>query len=209
VHLFNSKLINHLKEKFGADKVKKIYYFSDGAGSQYKNKFNFLNLARHQKDFAVQAEWHFFSTSHGKGACDGLGGTIERFARIASLQRVDGNHITTPNDLFLWAQSFFKNISFEFCSSSEHEEHEKKLKPRFEQAQKVQDTRTFHCFRPLNQQKIAATFFSSAPSNSATTCFVTKKAQKVKEFQEKKVTKAKNVEKPTKKVTKKLSKKRK
>ena len=52
-------------------------YFSDGAGSQYKNRKNFVNLCSHQEDFGVSAEWHFYVTSHGKGACDGLGGTLK------------------------------------------------------------------------------------------------------------------------------------
>lgn len=44
VHLFNTKLIEFLKTKFGADKIKKIKYFSDGAASQYKNKYNFVRV---------------------------------------------------------------------------------------------------------------------------------------------------------------------
>jgi hypothetical protein len=29
----------------------------------------------HSEDFGVPAELHFFVTSHGKSACDGVGGT--------------------------------------------------------------------------------------------------------------------------------------
>lgn len=58
-----------------------------------KIKKNFLNLAQHKKDFGIDAEWHFFATSHSKGACDGLEGTVKRQARIKCLQRVDGSHI--------------------------------------------------------------------------------------------------------------------
>ena len=35
-------------------------YFSDGAGSQYMNRKNFLNLCHHKEDFGIVAEWHFF-----------------------------------------------------------------------------------------------------------------------------------------------------
>lgn len=51
-----------------------IYYFSDGAASQYKNKVNLLNLCMHDADFNIKAEWHFFATSHGESTCDGIGG---------------------------------------------------------------------------------------------------------------------------------------
>ena len=47
----------------------------------------FLNLCHHNEDFGMDAEWNFFATSHGKGPCDGLGGTVKRLAAKASLQR--------------------------------------------------------------------------------------------------------------------------
>ena len=86
VHLFQKSLISFLKEKFGI-LSRKIYYFSDGAASQYKNRKNFINLCYHEADFGVPAEWHFSATSHGKGACDGVGGSVKRLAARASLQR--------------------------------------------------------------------------------------------------------------------------
>ena len=85
VHLFQKSLISFLKEKFGT-LPHKIYYFSDGAASQYKNRKNFINLCFHEADFGISAEWHFSATSHGKGACDGVGGTVKRLAARASLQ---------------------------------------------------------------------------------------------------------------------------
>lgn len=41
VHLFQTKLVAYLKQKFYSDEVKKIFFFSDGAAGQYKNKKNF------------------------------------------------------------------------------------------------------------------------------------------------------------------------
>ena len=88
VHLFQRSFIAFLKELLPARlHPKKIIYFSDGAAPQYKNRKNFLNLCHHKEDIGVKAEWHFSATSHGKGACDGLGGTIKRLAARASLQR--------------------------------------------------------------------------------------------------------------------------
>jgi hypothetical protein len=39
-----------------------------------------LNMRCHNKFFGVPAEWHFFVTSHGKRACDGVGDTLEKLA---------------------------------------------------------------------------------------------------------------------------------
>ena len=67
--------------------LSKIHYFSDGCSSQYKNCFNFINLCHHFDDFVITAEWNFFATSHGKNACDGVGGNVKRSLAKASLQR--------------------------------------------------------------------------------------------------------------------------
>lgn len=117
VHLYNTRMIRFLKNKLGERKVNKIFYFSDRAGTQYKNRFNFLNLLYHEKDFGVKAEWHFFASSHGKGACDGIGGCVKKAAYRASLQ--DKTIVSTVK-LFEWAQSFFKKIHFDYCSIRVH-----------------------------------------------------------------------------------------
>ena len=84
VFMFQEVLIKYLKNKF--TQVTKIYYFSDEAAQQFKNKKAFANLCCHRVDFAVYAEWYFFATAHSKGPCDGFEGTIKRLARRASLE---------------------------------------------------------------------------------------------------------------------------
>ena len=68
----------HLKRKFGSNKIEKVIYFSDGAGSQHKNKFNLVNLINREREFKIKDEWIIFATSDGKEACDGIGGTVKR-----------------------------------------------------------------------------------------------------------------------------------
>ena len=78
VSYFQKRLLSVIKGKV---EPKKIFYFSDGAAAQYKNRKNFANLAYHEEDYGVPAEWHFFATSHGKGPCVGIGG--KNFANLA------------------------------------------------------------------------------------------------------------------------------
>ena len=47
----------------------------------------FTNLMSHRDDFSLDAEWNFFAISHGKNACDGIGGTVKRLAAHVSIQR--------------------------------------------------------------------------------------------------------------------------
>ena len=79
VHLFQKKLIAFLTETFN-NKPSKIIYVSDGCSAQYKNRKNFANLCHHMEDFSAAAKWHFFATSHGKTAADGIAGTLKRLA---------------------------------------------------------------------------------------------------------------------------------
>ena len=85
VHAFLRRLVPAIMNRVPG--LKKIHYFSDGCGGQYKNKFNFINVCSHADDFQVQCEWNFFATSHGKGACDGIGGTVKRATYRESLRR--------------------------------------------------------------------------------------------------------------------------
>ena len=68
------------------DRLKKMNNFSDGSAQKYKNFKNFINLCHHKDDFNLEHVCNFFATSHGKSACDGIGGTVKRPAAKASLQ---------------------------------------------------------------------------------------------------------------------------
>jgi hypothetical protein len=148
-YAFQEQLISFVK--FELAHLKKFFYFSDGSSAQYKNKKNFRNLGLHKEDFGIDAEWHFFATSHGKGPCDGLGGTIKRLAAKASLQRPMFNQIITSMQLFMWCQSEIKGINFVFVHSKYVVEVGNKLQQRFEGTITVKGTRDNHCFKPVSK----------------------------------------------------------
>jgi hypothetical protein len=72
----------------------------------------------------VPVEWHFFATSHGKSACDGIGGTLKRLAAKASLRRPYNYRIMIPHQLYEWAQSSMHNLNFDFVAENEYKEEE-------------------------------------------------------------------------------------
>ena len=57
-----------------------IKLWSDGPSSQFKNRFMVKFLQISQKRYSATFHWNFFATAHGKGAIEGLGGTIKRMA---------------------------------------------------------------------------------------------------------------------------------
>ena len=110
VYAFQKYLINKLiKPDF--PEIQKIIYFSDGSSAQYKKRNSFTNLIHHENDFGIKAEWHFFATSDGKNACDGVGGTVKRLAARASLQRAVSDQILTPTQLFEFTAKEIEAVS--------------------------------------------------------------------------------------------------
>ena len=148
VHTFLKTLIPFLKNKHPA--LKKVIYFSDGCAGQYKNRYNFMNLAYHKYDFdGIIAEWHFFATSHGKNPCDGVGGTTKRLAIKASLQRTDTNHILTAKDFFDFCTSNITGVTYFFTTKDEVEATASFLEPRFSKAMTIPGTQKHHYFAPI------------------------------------------------------------
>nr|XP_042900443.1 uncharacterized protein LOC122269779 [Parasteatoda tepidariorum] len=59
VKIFNEEIVAHLKE-IKCGKIKKVHDWSDGAASQFKNRFMFSNLVCHKDDVKIDADWLFF-----------------------------------------------------------------------------------------------------------------------------------------------------
>ena len=66
----------------------------------------------HATDFGITCEWHF-ATSHGKSACDGIGGTVKRATAKESLRRPYTGHIMKAQSMFVFlAEKFETAIQF-------------------------------------------------------------------------------------------------
>ncbi|KAK3911628.1 ARL14 effector protein [Frankliniella fusca] len=157
VYAFQKEFINFIKLK--VPNVKKVIYFSDGAAQQYKSKFNALNLSYHSEDFALQAEWHYFGTSHGKGPCDGLAGTMKRNAYLDSLRK---QLIRSPLEFFEWAQKKMTGITVAYVRTEQVQEISSFLQNRFSKVLKVPKIRSHHCIVPVSKGEILTKHYSSA-----------------------------------------------
>lgn len=89
-----------------------IHYFTDSPTSQYRNKTIFHILTQHKKEFGIPASWHYFEAGHGKGPCDGVGGSTKRMADEAVRQQKAT--IQDADDFFLWAQEHTANSSIKY-----------------------------------------------------------------------------------------------
>lgn len=160
VHLFQKLLFQHIRSKLKV-KIKKVNYLTDGCGCQYKNKYNFLNLLYHKRDFKTDAKWDFHPTAHGKNLCDEVGGTVKRNAYRASHQRDAMNQIDSPKKLHEFIVQSMPKIVCDFTTEKQHNmTHNKILDRRFLDALPVTGCRSMHSFEPLNQKVIRAKAYS-------------------------------------------------
>ncbi|CAF1624521.1 unnamed protein product, partial [Didymodactylos carnosus] len=58
--------------------VGEIIFFSDGAASQFKNRYLLQHLTTMMDKTDLDLSWNYFASSHGKGIVDGIGGTLKR-----------------------------------------------------------------------------------------------------------------------------------
>ena len=144
--------------------VKKFIYMTDGAKQHFKNRFQIANLLNHKEDFEVDAEWHYCVTAHGKSGYDGLGAIFKREAYQISLLRKPTSAILTPEALFDWARSHFKNIKIFYFSKVDHDKSTRRLNKRFGEAPPIPEILKNHSFT-IKQPK---TLIMKRYSNAAT-----------------------------------------
>ena len=126
----------------------------DGCAGQYKNKNNFINLCHHKEDFAVDAEWNFFATSHGKSACDSIGGTVKQLVTKASLQRPYTELILTADAIVNFYEVNIPGIKFFNVKSEEVSESPVTLQGRFLKARTVKGTQQYHRFVSVKKSSL-------------------------------------------------------
>jgi hypothetical protein len=109
----------------------------------------------------MDAKWHFFVMSHGKGACDGIGGTIKRLARKADLQNPCEEQIMTPRQLYEWAVVKIASFTFEYCAVEDHGKEMMMLKEGFRKAQTLMVTQKIQCHSCLKKLSSDKSIFKS------------------------------------------------
>lgn len=135
--------------------ITQFEYFSDGCAEQYKNYKHFMNICRHNEDFHIKVvAWNFFATSHGKGACDGIGGTVKRLARLESLRR-EKDFIDSFQKFHEFCITNIKNIVFYSITTQDLEQARPAMSARYEHGSTVPGTRSFHQFLPTDINAIS------------------------------------------------------
>ena len=118
-HVFTimKNIISEIKEI--VPDLKMVHYWTDSPSSQYRNKSAFYVISDHENIFGVPAIWNYFESGHGKGPCDGVGGTSKRIADMAIKQ--GKIIIQDASDYFQKVQLLHKSAVYRFVSAEEIE----------------------------------------------------------------------------------------
>ncbi|CAF1179048.1 unnamed protein product [Didymodactylos carnosus] len=137
-------ILNELKTH--VPNLKQIDFFSDGAASQFKQRFMFRNLIQIAHEYKIALSWNFFATSHGKGVVDGLGGTVKRLVWSAALA---GNNCKSAKDFVKLAQQKTKKIIIIEITKNGIDNSKLKLENIFKVAKSVPETLKTHSVKRL------------------------------------------------------------
>lgn len=145
MYKFLKIILDHIRSDHPS--IENVYFFSDGAGraaSQFKQMFSFINLTFLQEEYNLKTFiWNFFTTSHGKGAVDGVGGTVKRlvWSRVLAVKAI----VTNSKSFCECGKAVASNVQLMLVSPDEIECEKEMLEARWEKCRSLYQTHSLHC----------------------------------------------------------------
>nr|XP_042913577.1 uncharacterized protein LOC122273608 [Parasteatoda tepidariorum] len=161
VAIFNNAIIKKIKDDFSELSISKIIYKSDGTAQHFKQKYSICLAMLQSNDI----EWHFAATGHGKGPIDGVGGTLKRRVREATLSRKI--NISRAEEFSKSAEQICKNITILYIPESKIQAGKNQLDqlccPTGSEIFAIPNTRKFHSFIKIDDYILKASNVSLNP----------------------------------------------
>lgn len=142
-------ILKNLKEKCEKE-FSEIVTVSDGAGSQFKNRYQFYEF-RNAKE---QRSWLFSATGHGKGACDGVGGLVKHYASDHNLRKDVVSFIRNAEDFANYVQNYTSAINILVLHQDELSEFRANKKAEWSAAKPVDNIQKIHYWKRMDNQKV-------------------------------------------------------
>lgn len=132
--------------------INHIYLFSDNCAAQFKSRFSVTNICHSKDDFGVTIEWDFFASGHGKGAVDGLGGTVKRLVWRAVQGRLA--IINSAVEFYNFCASKCKGIKALYVCSEYINKFVPQLDKRWENLSPIPKIQSSHHFQIYDKEHI-------------------------------------------------------
>ena len=150
-----------------SEPIHRLHIFSDGAGSQFKNRYtlSFILSPEEIHNDLKEIDWSFFATSHGKGPIDGIGGTVKR----AVWRRILQGSVVINNaaDFVSVAKDACPNIVVLHLSVADLEKDRNVLEQRWNDnsPRPIPNTHQIHYVRKSGERSIETSYVSPFAPN--------------------------------------------
>ncbi|CAH0383441.1 unnamed protein product [Bemisia tabaci] len=136
--------------------LKNVENFSDGASSQFKNRFTLSNAVYAHEDFQLNLTWQFNATSHGKGAVDGVGAVLKEFLWSA----VRSRKVLLPDakSCHEYATEHLQGITTFYAPKEEIAVYQKFLEARWGRVNAISKIKQMHFFKPSSNNSLTTKY---------------------------------------------------
>jgi hypothetical protein len=141
--------------------LEEIVFFSDGAASQFKQRYLFQNMTRMMAQHDLKLSWNFFATSHGKGVVDAIGGIIKR---IVWQEIMTKKQCRSATDFVRIAKTKTNTIILNEISETDIDAAKLKLQQLFATTKSVKDTQKLHSVIAIRPDVIECRMYGDATS---------------------------------------------
>jgi hypothetical protein len=138
--------------------VQEIIFFSDGAASQFKNRFILQHLTTMMDKTDINISWNYFSSSHRKGIVDSIGGTLKRLVWSEILA---GARVTSAKDFVDVCHRKTKTIIVGLVQQVQFDTTRALLEKSFEKTVSVPNIRQQHYINALHKNVIEYGLYST------------------------------------------------
>ena len=161
VHKYVHSILQFVRENY--DTIEKVHFFSDDPSSQFKQKYLFSNLEHWEKEFLYKIQWHFFSTSHGKGVVDGIGGSVKGSVHCKILS---GRVVHTEKQVAEVAQACHTIVVIKYVSASDITHDKAMLEEWWKNIRTLPGTHKMHSIISTKDGKVKAAEVSTGTLKS-------------------------------------------
>ena len=139
--------------------IRCISLFSDGAASQFKNRFSISAMSIFANMHHVEISWNFFATAHGKGAVDGIGASIKQQAW--RLIKAQSTIIRNAQDLVRSLKSHGTKIELLYVESQSIDNIKEFLTVFWSDIDAIHNVQKYHCFKLDHDHVIYCRYYYS------------------------------------------------
>ncbi|CAF3468928.1 unnamed protein product [Rotaria socialis] len=144
--------------------LEEIVFFSDGAASQFKQRYLLQNMTRMMVGHTLKLSGNFSAPSHGKGVVDAIGGMVKRMVWQEVMAK---KQYRSATDFVCIAKTKTNTIILDEISQTEIDVAKLRLEQIFMATKSVKDTQKLHSVIAIRSDVIECRIYGDSTSKWA------------------------------------------